>query len=120
MRETKEILTVAATIAKIESLEDKSWKLKVITQELSDEQGAQMVKLNGKFGFMLFSETPIVHEDIPDFDPSQFDTDKSPSKRLRSVIFLYWQGHTDQKTNFDTFYASYVEKLIDSVKSKLD
>lgn len=48
---------------------------------------------------------------------------KSPSQRLRAVLFIFFkdqQKHKNLKETFDTFYARHLEKLIEYVKTKID
>lgn len=44
---------------------------------------------------------------------------KSPSQRMRAVIFRLWEK-SDQKVDQDEYYEIVMEKLIEQLKSKLD
>lgn len=113
------MLKIQSTLTKISSLEDRSFKVTMTTQELSDEQGSELIKLNGRFGFLLFSETPVQDTDVPEFSPDMVDSKKSPSERLRGVMYLNWKENSDQKTDFNQVYLSQMEKLINFYKEKL-
>jgi hypothetical protein len=43
---------------------------------------------------------------------------KSPSQRMRSVIFLMWK-QTGEELPFEVFYHQTMERIIDHLKSKL-
>lgn len=44
---------------------------------------------------------------------------KTPSQRMRSVIFIWWKQSGEQE-DFDTFYRTKMEMLIDKIKDKLE
>lgn len=48
----------------------------------------------------------------------QFDK-KTPSQRLRSVLFIWWK-QADGTGEFDEFYRKRMEDFINSVKIRLD
>ena len=43
---------------------------------------------------------------------------KSPSQRMRSVIFLLWR-QAGEELPFEVFYLNTMERIIDHLKSKL-
>lgn len=45
--------------------------------------------------------------------------EKTPSQRIRAVLFLLWKQEGEQGT-FDAFYNAKCEKIIEHLKSKLD
>lgn len=123
MEKQKEILQLPATIESINSRVDGSWSIKVGTQELNDEQGKNLIKLNRKLGWFLFKETPFEEPDLLDIpEPeTEFKTDKTPSQRLRAVLFRLWEQK--YKTKYDTFEECYkilMEKIISWAKNKLE
>lgn len=48
----------------------------------------------------------------------QFEA-KSPSQRLRAVLFILWKECAGGVGDFEQFYRSQLEEIIESVKSKL-
>lgn len=48
----------------------------------------------------------------------EFDR-KTPSQRLRAVMFVWWKQVESART-FDDFYLEHMEKMIDHIKSKLE
>lgn len=109
-----------ALITKVESQHDGGIRVVVDTQEITDpEQLAMLFHLKGDLGWFLFKKTEVVLEDIPDYDPQQFDEEKTPSKRLRNVLFIYWKEVLGQKGNFESFYRGWMDKKIEAVKGEL-
>ena len=117
----KEILQIAATVESIRSRVDGTWVLGVGTQELKEEQAKVLLKLNRKLGYFLFKVTPLQEADlinIPETTP-EFKGDKTPSQRLRAVLYVYWGQRKPTKT-FDEFYKTQMEKIIEWMKEKLE
>ncbi len=82
------------------------------------------MELHNKLGHFVFSASDdiIREEDIPT-EPIE-DNEKTPSQRLRAVMFVYWskinEGRAEQTMTFDAFYRQQVEKYIDLIKKKID
>ena len=117
----KEIIQIEATIESIRSRVDGTWSLGVGTQELKEEQAKVLLRLNRKLGWFLFKETPLEEADlidIPETTP-EFKSDKTPSQRLRAVLYVYWGQRKPTKT-FDEFYRQQMEKIIEWIKEKLE
>lgn len=87
------------------------------TNELSDEDKLIIAKFYQKFGFVLFKANEFESDDVPKEQAE--DTQKTPSKRLRAVLFLLWK-QAGEKGDFELYYRNQVEKMIDVVKAKLD
>ena len=67
------------------------------------------------------SETPFLDAELNDLDAIDTDledTTRTPSKRLRSVLFILWdQGVKD--VGFKEFYKNRMERLIEQIKTRL-
>lgn len=103
---------------------DNSFSLKFVTQELSNEQLLNINAARDKFGVLYFKgEESITEEEIEKLDKVDIDiTDKSktPSKRIRSVLFRNWQQDNKGFTEFKNFYIFETERIIEHYKKKLD
>lgn len=111
----------SAQIDKISSRKDRTLSVLLNTQEMSPEETAQLFDFQGLQIWVAFAETAMTYNDItvPDVMISHDDT-KSPSERLRAVMYIYYKQN-ESKINkpFDTYYREIMEKYIDSIKSKL-
>jgi hypothetical protein len=108
-------------IQKIQTLVDGGNKLTILTQELEPDQMTELFKLTNKVGWFLFKEQAITEEDVkdlPEIKP-EFKGEKTPSQRLRNIIFVYWEQQGG-KGNFDDFYKKQINKLIDKIKDLLN
>ena len=100
--------------------EGKSVQVVIESQEVDKDTFAYLFGLMDKYGFTLFVENPPKVEDLtlPDFAP-EFKSDKTPSQRLRAVLFVEYKQGTHLEP-FDIFYSHRMETIIDSIKEKLE
>lgn len=111
-------LQIPATIEKVATRVDNTISISLSTQELNPEGATALFSLKGKLGWMLFSESELDDKDIPE-ETLEFKDEKSPSKRLKSVLFVYWKQHNISQS-FNNFYSSWIEKKIDEIKENLN
>ena len=106
----------------IRTLADGTLKITIETPELTEEEYAKLFKIRGGQGYFLFKNCAFTEEDIKDVPEiaKEFKTDKSPSQRLRNVIYLIWEKNTDKKEQFDAFYKKNIENIIKQYKDKLE
>jgi len=117
------LFQVPASVSKITTLRgDKTIRLQVDTsRELTADEVSLLWSLYEREGWFLFKETEINKEDtlsVPDTSP-EFKSDKTPSQRLRNVIYVFWDKN-GAKGNFDDFYKKQIEKIITRIKDELD
>lgn len=97
---------------------DGSCSVRFSTNELSDNDVLELKRHQGKFGFVMFAENEFKSSDIPKENAE--DKSKTPSKRLRAVLFVQWKQSGEPSGDFEAFYFNEVEKLINQIKAKLD
>lgn len=106
-----------AILTSVSYSKDGGVRLGFTTNELTDEDKVIIAKFYQKFGFVLFKSNEFTLEDVPKEQAE--DKNKTPSKRLRAVLFLLWK-QTGEKGDFEAYYRTQIEKMIDVVKGKLD
>jgi len=87
------------------------------TNELDSEEKVAVMDMHNEAGWLLFQPNEIAEADVPD-KQAELET-KTPSQRLRAVLFVYWKQTTPEET-FEVFYCRKMEAIIDSVKGRLD
>ncbi len=98
-----------AIIDKVSTLKDGSVRVSLITRALSPTQMAELF-------FWVNKEILAI-----DIDESNKD-DKSPSQRLRGVIYRLFEQSSDREAynnEFELYYRSKLERIIESLKDKL-
>jgi hypothetical protein len=109
-----------ATLTGIVPKADGSLSLRFVTeQELTPTEKLTALEFFNSRGWVLFRQNEFKPEDVPTKDAENDET-KSPSTRLRNVLFVYWDQKKKNKTDFDTFYRQEMNKIIEVVKDKLE
>lgn len=110
-----------AYVSKVTTLQDGSLRLVVDTREMPPEQMTELFALKGREGWMFLKEQPINIEDtvvdLPEVHVERYE--KTPSQRLRAVLFLV---HKQEKIQmpFDQYYNAKMNEFIDKEKEKLN
>ena len=107
-----------ATFNKLTSRADRSFKLEFETRELQDEAAHLMAQLHNE-GWLLFSPNELKEADVPDEKADSMTGQKSQAQRLRGVIFRLWE-QAGKKGNFEDYYRSITEGLIEQLKERLE
>jgi hypothetical protein len=114
------IFQVQSTIQSVRTLVDGGTKLDVITNELNHDELSKLFILKGKFGWFVFKENILGVEDIKDLPEVKLEkNEKTPSQRLKSVLYVLWSQGNREKTS-DEFYKMYIDKIIEAIKEKLN
>lgn len=113
-------ILLPAYVEGIASRKDKTVKITLSTQELDPEKAGELFGINGQLVSAYINPAGITEEDIEAIDSLEPDLPgKSPSQRLRAVLYLMWknspQGFKDQHTH----YQHYMDKIIEFYKDKL-
>jgi hypothetical protein len=111
------ILTVPAGLVSATDQRDRSCKLTFETRELENSEFLALRDIRGSEGWLAFALNPIQESDIPKSPATK--EGKTPSQRLRSVLFLLWKKEASP-LDFNIFYDAKVEAIIEKVKLRLD
>lgn len=117
------MIILPATLENLRTLKDGSLKIQFETLELTPQDTLGLLENMNKFGYLAFKKEPFGEAEkkvIEDLETEFENKGKTPSQRLRSVLYLMWQKNNE---GFDTsvrHYDHYLEKIINHYKSKLD
>lgn len=110
---------VPSTISKIITMADKSLRLQVDTQELSQQEMAMVFNLYDSLGVFIFSETDIKETDLIDLPEVKVDKEeKTPSQRLRNRLYVYY-SQAINKGDFDSWYKKEMNRIGEHYLNKL-
>lgn len=90
-------------------------------QEVPPELLTQIIGKTGKTGWLSFltEERPIEPEDVIDLpEIKRLKEEKSPSARLRAILFLVWKNE-GEVGQFETWYAGKIGQLCEHFKKQL-
>lgn len=107
-------LTAPATINKIETLSDRTIRLKVdLDKEISAQEKAMLFEFDKKSGWFLFAENPMDNIDIPK-TPVKTSKGETPSQVLRKEIWKQW-NHSSQEIDEEEYYIQKMRKIVGMV-----
>ena len=109
-----------AQLAKIETRVDGSIKLSIETQELNGEDMTALFGYRQLVGYVTFTPNPESNIEVPEIN-ADTDMGKSPSERLRAVLYVMWEQSGKKKYDtFTQFYTVKMEQVINQIKDKLE
>lgn len=100
---------------------DGSISLKFDSRELSSEEYMIIMGFRNTEGWVAFQANEDGIPDLPE-TPAEVD-EKTPSERLKAVIYVWWKQETENGRYtgiFEAFRKEKMETIINGVKSKLD
>ncbi len=118
----KRMLLIGAILEGYRSLKDKTLKITLETQEPTPNQVADIQTYIGRFGYLAFKEDQFKSDEIEILEglESQYDdTSKTPSQRLRSVLYVNWQHDAKGYNDFNLYYSYMMEQMIKRWKNQL-
>tara|TARA_R110001632_G_scaffold232990_2_gene375852 strand:+ start:941 stop:1333 length:393 start_codon:yes stop_codon:yes gene_type:complete len=120
-------------IDKVSTLADGSLRVYLGTPELTSETMVNLFGMIKKPGYILISTSTINQDQVDAVEKATTNvefSEKTPSQRMRGVMYKLWEK-TQPKTmngdtgemeyvDFDLFYKRQMNKIIDHFKTKLD
>ena len=102
-------------------MSDRTLKLRVdTTRELPAGDEAKIMHLRGTQGWFVYSDKEVTESDIPDVDIDHEVSEKSPSQRLRNIVWVHWDKNTNKQKTFDIYYREVMDKIINKLKEDLE
>lgn len=116
-------IVIPGEISAIRTLKDRSVKIELTTQELSEGQAGSVFTMMNKYGIMAFKLEEMSQDDLDVLDSANVRLDdgrKSPSQRLRGVLYALYRAQSPEGENFEQFYVSTMEKILNHYKKQID
>jgi len=117
------MIILPAQLESFRSLKDRTLKLVFETNELTPEQAAGINEALQKFGYVAFKDSPFKEQEQELLDGLEAEFDdgkKSPSQRLRNVLFRLWEKNPEGYEDHRLHYQFKMEKIINHYKKLLD
>ena len=116
------MIVINAILESFRSLKDKTLSLNFSTQEPTSEQIQAIATSSQKYGYLVFSGNQLTSEQFDEIDKAKndlYDSNKTPSKRLRNVLYVWYEQDNKGFNTFEDFYLFQMERIIENVKGKL-
>ena len=117
------MLIIPAILESFRTLKDKGMKLTLETNELTPSQVMDLMSLVGGFCFVAFKKDEFRKEEqslIEGLESGYEDNEKTPSQRLRAVLFVLWKQKNEGYEQFDDFYRFKMNQVVEHFKGKLE
>lgn len=95
-----------AQIEKIQTMADRSIQIRIGLPEMNPQEMAELFSA-------LNNDTHQVSFDAPE------DNGKSPAQRLRGVLYRNWENDSEKIEDFEVYYRTKMEKIINHYKERL-
>jgi hypothetical protein len=113
-------ILLACVIDKITTLKDKSVKITIDTQELSPQNAGEIFTLMNTLATVYISPSEITSREMAQVDAIEPEMPgKSPSQRMRNVLFILWKQDGEGFREFDMYYLKKMEDIINEMKNNI-
>jgi hypothetical protein len=117
------MIVLPAQLEGVSTRKDKTLKLIFGTNELNPSDAASVMTLANSFCFLAIKPETFTETEKELMAQVKADmltnNAKSPSQRLRSVLYVLFTNNNEGFDKFDSFYTHKIEQMIDHFKSKL-
>lgn len=115
-------LLLPVIVSSIRSLKDGSVSVCIETQELSPAKAGELFSFRKKVAMMYVSPKDVVtQKEMSQVDEINADMPqgKTPSNRMRNVLFVLWKQDNEGYKDFALYYQSKMERFIDELKNNI-
>ena len=115
------MIVLPAQIESIASRKDKTIRLTLGTQELSPNTAAQIFSMNQQFCYFAIKSESFLQNELDTLNDLKADINaKTPSQRLRNILYRLYEQNNEGFKEFITFYISKMEKICEYYKNLID
>lgn len=112
---------LSCQISSIKTLKDGSITLSLETQELTPSKAGDLFGLRNQIAVVYISPKQVDQREIDQVD--KIDPEfggKTQSQRMRNVLFKLYEQDKEGFKDFDVYYRSKTEKIIEHLKTKIN
>ncbi len=115
------MITIPAQLESISTRKDGTMRVAFGTQELPPSVAGDLFSMQNKICYLCIKPEPFRNEElklISELEASD-DNFKSPSQRMRGVLFRLFEQNNEGYKTFTLYYDSKMEQFINHLKSKI-
>jgi hypothetical protein len=117
-------IVIPAQIEGISTRADRTLKITISTQEMPPSEAGRLFALNQKMSYIAIKEESFQQSEVDMVEGLAVNPDdtkqRTPSQRLRAILYVSWKECDEGHPAFDSFYAQKIERIITHYKDKLD
>jgi hypothetical protein len=115
------MILLPGQIESIASRKDKTVRLTIGTQELNPNTAAEIFSLNQQFCYFAIKHESFMKSETELIDNLKADINgKTPSQRLRNILFRIYEQDNEGYKDFNNFYVAKMEQICEQYKNKID
>lgn len=116
------MIIIPAIIESISTRKDNTLKVIIGTNEITPDKVGSLMAMHNKMAYVAIKPETFNKSEESLLDEIKVDEQigKTPSQRLRSVLFLLHKKNNEGFDNFSEFYVHKMEGFIEHLKTKLD
>ena len=116
------MIIIPSILESYRSLKDKTLKINFETNELNSQELLGIVENLGSYGYLAFKKEPFSEKErqqIESIETNLEDSVKTPSQRLRAVLYRNYERDSQGFKSFATYYEHNMEIILNHFKNKL-
>lgn len=116
------MIILPSIIESVSTRKDKTVKVVIGTQELDMRQAGEIFSLSGGYAYVGIKEEQFSPWEVKEMDEIKADlsTVKTPSQRLRAILYLNWQQDQAGFKDFQSYYLHEMDRISEHYKARLD
>src|SRR6478736_4956744 len=114
------MIIIPSILESYRSLKDKTLKINFETNELNSQELLGIVENLGSYGYLAFKKEPFNEKErqqIESIETNLEDSVKTPSQRLRAVLYRNYERDAQGFKSFATYYEHNMEVILNHFKS---
>lgn len=115
------MIIIPTIIERIATRKDNTLSISLATNELTPSKVGEIMFLHNRMSYTAIKPENFTKNELDIVDSLKLDESigKSPSQRLRGVLYRSFEQDSEGFNNFEAFYVNKMENMIDHFKSKL-
>ena len=115
------MIMLSGLIESLSTRKDKSIKITIGTQEMSPKESAELFQISQQFCYIAIKSEPFNHQEMEAIESlkTEFEEIKSPSKRLRAILFRNFELNNEGYKDFNLYYFAKMNELCEHFKANL-
>ena len=116
------MILLTGILSSPQGLKDGTYKITLNFNEVSPDTLTKVLMMNNKFAYIAMKEEPFLNEEAKALESLKSDevVGKTPSQRIRNVLYILWTKDNEGFQDFDSYYRFKAEKYISWLKNKID
>ena len=116
------MIITGAIVERIATRKDKTAAITIGTQELTPKLASDLLGLMQTYCYVGFKSESFTSREIDEIEKIKPDIPnlKTPSQRLRAVLFLNFQTDPKGYETFDSYYMAKMEQIIEHFKNSIN